>query len=166
MTTTSVTSSTEMVKVLTENLIREGLDWAVAKCEGALHPVGNVRLVDLRPTLCVGNDPDYGGSRVVYEPSTDWAQGGPIMFRENIAQGKCRNNVTYAAWKGYASDFGMVKFHTASTPLCAAMKCFVASRMGNEIEMPVELYEAMLRSDPANDLHDEQDPVVQPAPRG
>jgi hypothetical protein len=32
--TTTTKNSTEMVKVLTGNLIRESLDWAVAMCEG------------------------------------------------------------------------------------------------------------------------------------
>lgn len=155
------------MKIKTSELIGAQLDWAVAKAEIALEPTGNVRLVDLRPTICVGNDPDHEGSRVECSPSTDWAQGGPIIEREGITsvrvsdeygrdeRGFC-NNVRTPVWAATSGRFGL-EFSTehqqhegmfqilasdviyGPAPLIAAMRFFVASKLGNEVEIPDEL---------------------------
>ena len=63
--------------------------------------------------------------------STDWAQGGPIIEREKITIFQ-----TGKDWMGYirhdAESFG-------PTPLIAAMRCYVASKLGDEVEIPEEL---------------------------
>ena len=71
-----------------------------------------------------------------YSPSTDWAQGGPITEREQIAT---RRSGAYAenfwsASKGFSDDktYG-------PTPLIAALRCYVASKLGDEVEVPEEL---------------------------
>jgi hypothetical protein len=60
--------------------------------------------------------------------STDWSQGGPIIEREKITIEWTGEN-----WMGYiwhdAEYFG-------PTPLIAAMRCYVASKLGDEIELP------------------------------
>jgi hypothetical protein len=111
------------------------LDWMVAKCEGAeFHCVDGV--------LCVLWSEEFDVRLTDYNPSTDWAQGGPIIGREKID-----------FWTGdsYQDEYG--KFtaiksakHPASamhyegpTPLIAAMRCYVASKLGNECEVPDEL---------------------------
>ena len=100
----------------TSELTGTALDWAVAKCEG-------YRL-DLVPE----------GS---YAPSTDWAQGGPIIEREGISVDRAG-----LAWTADLSDsVGGYIEHTESgpTPLIAAMRCYVASKLGDEVEIPREL---------------------------
>ncbi len=97
----------------TSELTGQALDWAVAKCEG-------YRL-DLVPE----------GS---YAPSTDWSQGGPIIEREKI---------TLRIWddEDYVHayiDTGKEWFE-GPTPLIAAMRCYVASKLGDEVEIPQEL---------------------------
>jgi len=97
----------------TSELTGLALDWAVAKCEG-------YRL-DLVPE----------GS---YAPSTDWSQGGPIIEREKI---------TLRIWddEDYVHayiDTGKEWFE-GPTPLIAAMRCYVASKLGDEVEIPQEL---------------------------
>ena len=61
-----------------------------------------------------------------YAPSTDWAQGGPIIEREKIS----------IEWTG--EDWMAYIFHDEEcfgpTPLIAAMRCYVASKMGDEVE--------------------------------
>jgi hypothetical protein len=124
------------------------LDWLVAKCEGALAPLGNVQVIDnKRPLICVAGDPEHGGSRVYYAPSSDWAQGGPIIEREDIAFRKyhrtdsaahgthyariCRESGTMVGWHK-TTGFQ----HTGPTPLVAAMRCYVSSRLGDTVEVP------------------------------
>lgn len=62
----------------------------------------------------------------------DWAQGGPIIGRESI-------NLTKMHGHGWHADCGQV--NVGRTPLIAAMRCYVASKLGNEIEIPDEIKE-------------------------
>ena len=124
----------------TSELTGAALDWAVAKCEGkeAARVQGLGGAVRLFKT--VGYDP------TPWQPSTDWAQGGPIIEREEINLLKRDDN----PWHGYAYRFGKHKkmrgqrgceiFRaTGPTPLIAAMRCYVASKLGDEVEIPTEL---------------------------
>lgn len=61
--------------------------------------------------------------------STDWAQGGPIIERECIDL-QCQNNDLWAA------DLGLESSVYGTTPLIAAMRCYVESKLGDEIELP------------------------------
>ena len=124
----------------TSELTGAALDWAVAKAEGWLEPkfgeqkprvvVDTEFWVD-RPAVCwnprpqVYYDPEY-------HPSTDWSQGGPIIERELIAVWFSKGD-----WKSQRSDTSN-KQH-GSTPLIAAMRCYVASKLGDNIDIPEEL---------------------------
>jgi hypothetical protein len=93
----------------TSELTGAALDWAVAKCEGAV----------------------YHGPAWT-KPSTDWAQGGPIIDREKI-------DVLYEhdlRWVAVPQK-GIESY--GPTPLIAAMRCYVASKLGAEIDIPKEL---------------------------
>lgn len=98
----------------TNELTGAALDWAVAKCEGTLHDDGSVS--------------DY------FQPSVDWEQGGAIIESEIIG-------LDYYAAEGWqARDFDTQQITaTGKTPLEAAMRCYVASKLGNEVEVPEEL---------------------------
>ena len=71
--------------------------------------------------------------------STDWAQGGPIIEREYIQL------TIDLAWEAHVicedKKFGGVERFacTGPTPLIAAMRCFVASHLGDEVQVPEEL---------------------------
>lgn len=69
-----------------------------------------------------------------FKPSEDWAQGGLIIEREKIAIDYSESNDWCAAI--YDSDS---RPYSAIHPLRAAMHCYVASKLGNEVEVPVEL---------------------------
>ena len=97
----------------TSELTGAALDWAVAKCEG-------YRL-DLVP--------EDG-----YTPSTDWAQGGPIIEREVIDLVSPLGCPT-TSW---VASRGRI-YANGPTPLMAAMRCYVASKLGDEVEVPDEL---------------------------
>ena len=111
----------------TNELSGAGLDWAVAKCEGLLcfgyRTNGERFAVEL-------SDGEVEG----FMPSTDWAQGGPIIEREGMQ-----------LWKGGAwcasldQSFNSPEFEAGETPLIAAMRCYVASKLGDEVQLPEEL---------------------------
>ena len=111
----------------TSNLSGAALDWAVAM---SLKQSGEDY------TLTVDTDID-GVKRVNYggmypEWSTDWAEGGTIIEREGISLDYCGEDGWYAIFDaGHKAE--------GTTPLIAAMRCFVASKLGNEVQIPEEL---------------------------
>jgi hypothetical protein len=110
----------------TDELTGAALDWAVAKCEGW----EAVTVTDNDGAhLWMQKGDEYRDPKK-YRPSTNWMQGGPIIEREKIAT--AWNITRWVAWRGVVE-------HPGPTPLIAAMRCFVASRLGNDIEIPEEL---------------------------
>ena len=125
------------MKVQTKDLIGPALDWFVAKCCGELYPRGCVRLHSGRLFTIDPGDSETLDAWRKYEPSTDWAQGGLLIERENISVGYQGhlgvplNSLWYATNRVDACGFG-------PTPLIAAMRCYV-SKLGDEVEIPDEL---------------------------
>lgn len=78
--------------------------------------------------------------------STDWAQGGPIIERERIewqwlpATDKQHQ---YGARKPSLGGLNRTFCMDGPTVLIAAMRCYVASKLGDEIDVPDELLEEM-----------------------
>jgi len=108
----------------TSELSGAALDWAVASIELTGHDdYTNVLMVT------VGDDNDWK-----YTPSTDWAQGGEIIEREGIAVWQF-DDVT---WRAMGKDTVPDPLEGA-TPLIAAMRCYVASKLGDEVQIPKEL---------------------------
>jgi len=70
------------------------------------------------------------------EYSTNWAQGGPIIEREKIAL--IPPNERIDEWEAVHPD-RMHNEEYGPTPLIAAMRCFVASKLGDEVDVPKEL---------------------------
>jgi hypothetical protein len=102
------------------------LDWAVAKC---IYEPDDV-------VICEGRVFAYDDATNGFNPSTDWAQGGPIIEREGISV--ATDDVE--PWCGFIEDDETnTLFFSGPTPLIAAMRCYVASKMGDEIELPEEL---------------------------
>jgi hypothetical protein len=102
----------------TSELTGVALDWAVADCEGHDFPSADA--------VCG-----------IFNPSTDWAQGGPIIERELIEiYPLC--NVEWGARK--VNDEGDLMRFYGDTPLIAAMRCYVAFKLGDEVEIPEELF--------------------------
>ena len=94
----------------TSELQGAALDWAVAKGEG------------FEP---------FGGALVYY--STIWTLGGPIIEREGITV----RRYTDALWDASMGRLDYIA--DGPTPLIAAMRCYVASKLGDEVEIPEEL---------------------------
>ena len=112
----------------TSELIGAALDWAVAKCEGIELENGHYN------RLIVDGRMSKGQSMLVhFTPSTNWAQGGPIIEREKIELVP----VSGALWEAYKRDQHIP--NDGATPLVAAMRCYVASKLGDEVDVPEEL---------------------------
>jgi hypothetical protein len=101
----------------TSELTGAALDWAVSKCEGCTWEQGDL---------------DAGEYGPGFKPSTDWAAGGPIIEREKL-------EIVFngEGWDAY--DHLRHIPEEGSTPLIAAMRCFVAATLGADVEVPDEL---------------------------
>lgn len=117
----------------TAELIGPALDWAVAKCEG----YSSEQALDI--IYC-------DSAALAY--STDWAQGGPIIEQEGIdlycntiAQPNHADQAwRTGSWRARICSMGRKgEMAYGPTPLIAAMRCYVASKLGDEIEIPEEL---------------------------
>lgn len=71
-----------------------------------------------------------------FSPQTKWARGGPIIEREKILTAPDLHN-TWRASQPFAYEH--TKTFYGPTLLIAAMRCFVASRLGDEVDIPEEL---------------------------
>ena len=123
------------MKIKTQDLTGPALDWAVAKC---VWPDD------------IGNTVPFHHDGSDYSPSRKWAHGGPIIEREKIRLDQSdhpemwpwfatkvtgwekREDEEMGDWPVYAEAGG-------DTPLVAAMRCYVASKLGDEIDVPDEL---------------------------
>ena len=114
----------------TNKLTGAALDWAVAKSIG--HRVAESYGSYIRIYL---PDLKQSGYILAFCPSTDWAQGGPIIEREKISV--WARSTDFAAESFNEGQEGFVK--EGPTPLIAAMRCYVSSKMGDDIELPEEL---------------------------
>ena len=134
-----------MIKIQTRDLTGLALDWAVAKCEGLLDPrerfgkmlpavvIDMKYWTDRNPIVRVNPCPDVY-YRAEYDPSTNWEFGGPIIEREKLDL-FCSGNM----WDASTGDRGNNDIQSGPTPLIAAMRCYVANKLGNDIEIPKEL---------------------------
>jgi hypothetical protein len=72
-----------------------------------------------------------------YKPSTDWAQGGSIIEREGFCIQPFKGGwECFVAHRLFEDDHHHSK---GPTPLIAAMRCYVASKLGDDIDLPKEL---------------------------
>lgn len=115
------------MKLKTSELTGAALNWAVAKAEGITCAV-------------------YSRETVVDEWTNplefhdDWGIAGPIIEREQIFVKPTAKLAK--GWRTYQRDpagNGICNSQYGPTPLIAAMRCFVASRLGDEVEVPQEL---------------------------
>jgi hypothetical protein len=136
-----------MPVVKTAELTGPALDWAVAVAvKGGLGADG--RPVDpplIRPFVNTKGAAVYLTETkqrwgVWYRPSKDWDQGGPIIeslkgFEMKLWLSAPAATCCEAHLHNCAGDW--IQF--GPTPLIAAMRCYVASKLGDEVEIPAEL---------------------------
>lgn len=100
------------MKIKVSELSGIALDWAVGKCEGFY--------ADIR----------------LYRPSSNWSQGGPIIEREKY-DFYWNESETNVSCTGYTK--GEEVRMKGPAYLIAAMRCYVASKLGEAVEVPNDL---------------------------
>jgi hypothetical protein len=126
----------------TSGLTGAALDWAVALCEGATNLRRNTHRFDTSFLI------DMPTGRLdhkaiiflkTYKPSESWNEGGPINERERITTGPIWHD-SKLYWEAYKeSPDNENEYFEGETMLEAAMRCYVASKLGDEIEISEEL---------------------------
>ena len=120
------------MKVKTSELNGIALDWAVAKCEGVEVEI------DRHPH-------DHNYKALFFEGDMpadftfEWAWAGPIIEREAIEIFRRDEE-----WFAYSVNSKPEDFQ-GPTPLIAAMRCYVASKLGDEVDVPDELMEGEVK---------------------
>jgi hypothetical protein len=109
----------------TNELTGAALNWAVALCEGWAGTTASDKIGSY-PWLIKGERNMHPKS---FRPSTNWMQGGPIIESERIG-------IRDAGGDGWAADDYIHATMYGETPLIAAMRCYVASKLGDEVEIP------------------------------
>ena len=118
------------MKIKTSNLTGLALDWAVCEATGMLAAYTQFRSGKAFRKV-------WGVAKNTHlHPSTDWAQGGPIIEREKIELGWVVDH-----WQASKAHNYRKSFHGSDPqhPLIAAMRCFVTSKLGDEVEIPKEM---------------------------
>lgn len=139
------------MKLKTNELTGATLDWAVCMAIGVKPE--NIYISNLGRshvslyTRLRDDDGELTGSYMTGPDllfSRKWESGGPIIEREKIATSFCEAPNTLggdcwiATYPAYPAREGAV-WTEGPTPLIAAMRCFVANKLGDEIDVPEEL---------------------------
>ena len=112
----------------TSQLQDVALDWAVARCE-------ELEVYFENGLVCLVGQP-FDTYWRYWNPSADWAQGGTIIQREMAKIERFGDALWEATiFTRTAQDF----VQDGPTPLIAAMRCYVASKLGDEVDVPEEL---------------------------
>ena len=118
------------------------IDWLAAKCEGRsdVYYCPPLKAMAWESTD-VDEETALGAAIYQYHPSTDWAQGGPILTREHISRTIDHSGLWIAYWTdGYTDgDEGKKWMQCDRSELVAGLRCYVASKLGDEVEIPEEL---------------------------
>ncbi len=112
------------------------LDAAVAKAEGVGFHLEDQQFGNGPKRVCVAHW-GMAEDRRRYAPSTHWHSGGPILQRERITL-LGHDDEWNAATKILMSN-GCIErsgvFTSGGTPLIAAMRAYVASKFGEEVDL-------------------------------
>jgi hypothetical protein len=114
----------------TSELTGAALDWAVALIE---YPEWKEQgYLEVFP-----HDLSFDDG-TTFAPSTNWAQGGPIIERDGIGLDQYADYPRWQAFTPAPEQPSGQAVCNGPTPLIAAMRCYVASKLGDEIEIPEE----------------------------
>jgi hypothetical protein len=131
-----------MITIQTHNLHGIALDWAVAHCENLpikKDPMGFLKDAPNSPQAGFWIWGDNPKSKIEmkligdgYNPSLHWKHAGEIIQRKRISLDA--PTAAYPYWSASIND-GECK-QDADSPLEAAMKSYVESVLGEEIQIP------------------------------
>jgi hypothetical protein len=122
----------------TSELTGAALDWAVAAAlEVQFKEYRVVKVCRHEPTTPAWIERENAMGVFIYQrfcPSTDWEQGGPIIERVGISV--IHDEYAEEHW---CAQTDQDVYGDGPTPLIAAMRCYVASKLGDEVELPTGL---------------------------
>ena len=123
-------------KIKTAELIGNALDYIVAKLEN--HEWRNHWILEDQGFHSWNSyEMSFGNPTPKY--SSDWTKGGLIIDREKIEikyHDVCVAQIWYR--DGWGADEIIAK-GVGETSLIAAMRCYVARKLGDEVEIPLDL---------------------------
>ena len=122
------------MKIKAQDLSGEALNYAAT-----LADKGNAHLIrDYAGALHTYYRHEQHGI-TVYTNHLNWSDAGPIIERERIEL-KIPEAKEFGQWMALITDASGDYIHRSGpTPLIAAMRCFIQSRLGDEVEIPEEL---------------------------
>lgn len=110
------------MQVKTSELTDAALDWAVTQCEGE----------DYSPVMTYSG---IGHEFPATTYSNNWELAGPIIERERISVFECGMANVWGA-RPLQDGIKAIKDSYGETLLIAAMRCYVASKLGDTIDIP------------------------------
>lgn len=126
-----------MNKVKVSEATNTQLDWLVAKCEGYEVAFDSYGVIIRRMDIVDR-----------FEPTIEWGWMGPIIKRQLLQVNPHFLSAGYqhpkGLWEWEAYVLGPTSIDDnyeqhGPTPLIAAARCYVASKLGEEVEVPEEL---------------------------
>lgn len=119
------------------------LDWLMANLNEVVVAVN--KSLPNYPYLMVGDFDAFDNRRFVeeeeggirYSPSTIWDHMGPLIDREKIGILHLNHGFLGPVW---SAGIGGGSHEYGPTPLIAAARCYITSKLGEEVEIPEELY--------------------------
>lgn len=117
-----------MTQVKTSSLLGNALDWAVAKAECR----------ECRSSWMWAVGCFVGAPPIAFKPSRNPEQGWPILNREKISR-TIDHSGQWIAYYGYNYADAKEYMQCHSSELVAGLRCFVAMRLGETVNIPMEL---------------------------
>lgn len=124
------------MNIKTSELTGAAFDWAVAVAMGWKWKMDGKKIILARPAKRPNKRRPFDTLGLAYfHPAKSWSIAGPIIEREQISLGdNCPQGWEASRRKGVFAVRGF-----GPTPLVAAMRCYVASKLGDDVEIPAEL---------------------------
>jgi hypothetical protein len=115
------------MKIKTKDLTGEALNWAVGVADGVEVKLENLLSADGFRVVTA-----HGWTANGYDPSDSWSLAGPIIEREGMQIQTFMDKWLASIPRPFVQQDG-------PTPLIAAMRCYVASKLGGTVDIPEEL---------------------------
>jgi len=123
------------MKIKTSELIGDALDWAACLAS-------KQNYVNRETEYSTDGRRFQRGTTQPAGPhlSRDWSKGGPIIEQMRGIKLKSGRNPKAPCYAHIVGYNGVESWHqTGKTLLIAAMRCYVASKLGDEVDVPEEL---------------------------
>lgn len=127
----------DTIETKTCELSGAALDWAVAKADGE-------QIVEFegKHSVIVGFRLNPIRTPGGYTPSTDWSQGGPLIFEYRVNL----HEVSDDCWEAWVTGREEYRYKGGDAPLVAICRAVIASQLGDTVNVPAELFKPLTRA--------------------